>query len=67
MEHIANLPLGFCLPAGFVWQMLTSVENGAPVVSKTAPTTPEVMNATAQQDIDSALMDVAVMVCLTAS
>lgn len=38
-----------------------SVESRAPVVSRTAPTTPGVMNATAQQDIDSTQTDVAVM------
>lgn len=34
-------------------------------MSRTATTTPEVMNATAQQDTDSTQTDVAVMVCLT--
>lgn len=45
--------------------MSMSVESRAPAVSRTAPTTPEVMNATAQQDTDSTQTDVAVMVCLT--
>lgn len=44
-----------------------SVESRAPAVSRTAPTTPEVTSATAQQDTDSTQTDVAVMVCLTLS
>lgn len=40
------------------------MESRAPAASRTAPTTLEVMNATAQQDIDSTQTDVAVMVCL---
>lgn len=40
------------------------MESRAPAASRTAPTTLEVMNATAQQDTDSTQTDVAVMVCL---
>lgn len=40
------------------------MESRAPAASRTAPTTLEVMNATAQQDTDSTRTDVAVMVCL---
>lgn len=43
------------------------MESRAPAVSRTAPTTPEVTSATAQQDTDSTQTDVAVMVCLTLS
>lgn len=44
------------------WQMWMSVESRAPAASRTAPTTLEVMNATALQDTDSTQMAVAVMV-----
>lgn len=57
----------FCVAACFVWQTLMSVESRAPAVSKIAPTTPEVMNATAQQDTGSTQTDVAVMVCFALS
>lgn len=66
VEHIPNLDLSFfcvCVPACCICQMLMSVENRPPVVTRTAPTTPGVMNATAQQDTDSMQMDVAVTVC----
>lgn len=53
-----------CLAPCCVCQTSTSVESRAPAVSRTAPTTPGVMNATAQQDIDSTQTGVAVTVCL---
>lgn len=55
----------FSLPACCVWKTSMSVESRAPAVSRTAPTTPGVMNVTAQQDTDSTQTDVAVMVCST--
>lgn len=55
----------FGLPACCVWQTWMSVESSVPAASRTAPTTPGVMNVTAQQDTDSTQTDVAVMVCLT--
>lgn len=42
--------------------MSMSVKSRAPAVNRTAPTTPGVMNATAQQDTDSTQTGVAVMV-----
>lgn len=48
-----------------IWQTWTSVESRAPAASRTAPTTPEVMSATAQQGTDWTQTDVAVTVCLT--
>lgn len=57
-----QLDHNFCLAACCAWQMLTSVERRSPVVSRIAPTTPGVMNATALQDTDSTQTGVAAMV-----